>query len=129
MLLYNLLQKYEFDDLMPVIADMFPGTGKFRKQLNHAYDLMMRMRPVATKKNIRYKIIESPNGKEQYLGAEDRDFAAPWETCLGKDVQRSREVTLSEIEMAANAFVNVALVGKGPASFDADHQILLTPDR
>ena len=33
MKLQQLLQRYQFDDLMPVVADMFPGTGKFRAAL------------------------------------------------------------------------------------------------
>ena len=33
MKLQQLLQTYDFDDLMPVVADMFPGTGKYRTPL------------------------------------------------------------------------------------------------
>ena len=44
MKLFHLLQAYEFDEIMPVINDMFPGTNKFRPQLKMAYD-----RPSATK--------------------------------------------------------------------------------
>ncbi len=29
MKLKDLLQAYDFDELMPIIADMFPGTGKY----------------------------------------------------------------------------------------------------
>lgn len=32
MKLFHLLQAYEFDEIMPVINDMFPGTNKFRPQ-------------------------------------------------------------------------------------------------
>ena len=50
MKLYQLLQAYDFDELMPVINDMFPGTSKFRPELKHAYELLLSMQPVASKK-------------------------------------------------------------------------------
>ena len=51
MKLYQLLQAYDFDELMPVINDMFPGTSKFRPELKHAYELLLSMQPVASKKS------------------------------------------------------------------------------
>lgn len=77
MRLYDLLQAYEFDEIMPVIVDMFPGTGKFREQLREAWDLLLSMKPVPTKKGIKYKLMPGDRADEQYVGAEDRDFDAP----------------------------------------------------
>lgn len=56
MKLYQLLQAYEFDELMPVINEMFPGTAKYREPLKTAYEMMLNMKPVASSKSIRYKI-------------------------------------------------------------------------
>ena len=54
MKLHQLLQAYEFDELMPVINEMFPGTAKYRVPLKVAYDIMVGMRPVSSSKSIRY---------------------------------------------------------------------------
>ncbi len=35
MKLHQLLQAYEFDELMPVINEMFPGTAKYREPLKY----------------------------------------------------------------------------------------------
>ena len=50
MRLYELLQAYDFDEIMPVIVDMFPGTGMYRGQLREAWDTLRGMRPVPSKK-------------------------------------------------------------------------------
>ena len=75
MKLYDLLGAYDFDEIMPVIVDMFPGTGKFRHQLKNAYRLLMGMRPVPSKKSIRFRVIHIPDSNESYMGAVDADFA------------------------------------------------------
>lgn len=129
MKLYDLLGAYDFDEIMPVIVDMFPGTGKFRHQLKNAYRLLMGMRPVPSKKSIRFRVIHIPNSNESYMGAVDSDFATTWEVCLGKEVSRERGVNLSDLELAANCLVNVALTGRHPKVFDDDYKVLSTPDR
>ncbi len=125
MKLYQLLQAYDFDELMPVINDMFPGTSKFRPELKHAYDLLLSMQPVASKKAIRYKILPGDTANHSYVGAEDTCFNATWEVCLGKDVSRERGVDLSDIELVANSLVNLCLQAKYPKVFEKDHQTLL----
>lgn len=129
MKLYDLLGAYDFDEIMPVIVDMFPGTGKFRHQLKNAYRLLMDMRPVPSKKSIRFRIIHIPNSSESFMGAVDSDFDTTWEVCLGKDVSRERGVNLSDLELAANCLVNVALTARHPKVFDDDYKVLVTPDR
>ena len=116
MKLYDLLGAYDFDEIMPVIVDMFPGTGKFRHQLKNAYRLLMGMRPVPSKKSIRFRVIHIPDSNES-------------EVCLGKEVSRERGVNLSDLELAANCLVNVALTGRHPKEFNDDYKVLSTPDR
>lgn len=129
MRLYELLQAYDFDEIMPVIVDMFPGTGKYRGQLREAWDTLLGMRPVPSKKEIKYKFIKGANDYEQYVGADDRDFDTTWEVIIGKNVSREKGVDLNDAEMLANCLVNICLIGKHPRSFENSYMILSTPDR
>ncbi|SFG15762.1 hypothetical protein [Prevotella sp. KH2C16] len=125
MKLTHLLQAYSFDELMPVINEMFPGTSKFRPQLEAAYDIMVSMRPVPSKKTIRFQTLHDEKGSLSYLGAEDSCFDATWEVCLGKEVTREGGVDLSNIELAANCLVNLCLLGHYPKTFESAHQQLM----
>ena len=75
-MLYDLLQAYEFDEIMPIITNMFPGTDKYEKPLREAWNLLLSMNPVLSKKNIRYKLMKGSRAEESYMGAEDKDFDA-----------------------------------------------------
>lgn len=129
MRLYDLMQAYEFDEIMPVIVDMFPGTGKFKPQLREAWDMLLSMKPVPSKKNITYKFLKDSDSTLQYIGAEDRDFDAPWDVIIGKNLTRERGVSLNDAEMLANCLVNICLVGRHPQAFEKSYRILSTPDR
>ncbi|MBP7856673.1 MAG: hypothetical protein KAZ98_02205 [Prevotella sp.] len=118
MRLYELIQAYDFDEIMPVIADMYPGTAKYRDPLKQAYDILRSMKPVPSKRGIRYKIMPGSKGDEHYVGAEDRDFDANWEVCLGKDVSRDKGVDLNDAELVANCLVNICFLAKHPKAFD-----------
>lgn len=123
------MQAYEFDELMPVIVDMFPGTGKFRPQLREAWDMLLSMKPAPSKKKITYKFLKDDNSDIQYIGAEDRDFDAPWDAIIGKNLTREKGVHLSDAEMLANCLVNICLTGRHPQAFEKSYRILSTPDR
>ncbi len=125
MTLHELLQAYEFDEIMPVIVDMFPGTGKYEKPLREAYNLLLQLRPVASKKSIRYKILKSEDSDEQYMGAEDRDFDTTWEVCLGKQLQREKGVDLTDAELIANCLVNICFIARHPRAFEESYQKLI----
>jgi hypothetical protein len=129
MRLYEHLQAYEFDEIMPVIVDMFPGTGKYHNALKEAYDILLDMKPVPTKKDIKYKILSSADGNEHYVGAEDRDFDTTWEVCLGKNLTKEKGVDLSDIEMIANALVNICLIARHPHAFDKAYAALTKAER
>ncbi len=129
MRLYEYLQAYEFDELMPVIANMFLGTKKYQEPLRQAYDILINMSPVPSKKEIKYKILSSANADEHYMGAEDRDFDTSWEICLGKNITKEKGVDLSDIEMVANALVNVCLIARHPRSFDRAYAELTRAER
>ena len=117
MKLYQLIQAYSFDELMPVINDMFPGTSKFRPQLENAYNIML---------DIKYEMMKATDGSgNQYMGAKDNNFQSTWEVCLGKTLSRAQGVDLSDEELLANIIVNMCLQGKYPAVFEKDHRILM----
>lgn len=125
MKLFHLLQAYEFDEIMPVINDMFPGTNKFRPQLKMAYDMLLTMKPVNNSKSIRYKVMPGDKPDHSYVGAEDSCFNATWEVCLGKDISRGQGVDLNDAELLANALVNLCLQAKFPKEFEQAHQKLM----
>ena len=126
MKLQQLLLAYEFDEIMPAINQMFPGTSKYREPLQKAYDILTNMTPVASGKTIRYKIMDVPGGKgEQYMGANDADFRGSWEVSLGKEVSRERGVDLSDVEVLANCLVNLCFLGDYPREFETAHKALL----
>lgn len=125
MRLNELLESFDFDELMPVISDMFPGTSKFRKPLNQAFDMIINTRVVASKKTITYKIMHDDKNNQSYVGAEDRDFDATWEVCLGKELVRQGGVDLSQPELAANCFINLCFLSRYPNEFEPIHEQLV----
>lgn len=129
MRLYELLQAYEFDEIMPVVVDMFPGTGKFKPQLQQAWDLLLGMEPVSSDKAITYKVMKGSRENENYIGAEDRDFDGPWNVIIGKNLKRTRGASINDAEMLANCLVNICLIGRHPKSFDSAYNILTRPYR
>lgn len=102
---------------MATINNMYPGTSGYRDQLRLAYDLLLNMRPVPSKKPIRFKIIDGP-GDLKYMGAEDRDFNTTWEVCLGKNLVREKGVDLTDDELVANCLVNICFTARHPKAFD-----------
>lgn len=125
MTLYQLLQAYDFDEIMATVNAMFPGTAQYRPQLQQAYDLLLGMNPVESKKSIRYKLLHDADDDISYMGADDANFHTTWEVCLGKQVVREKGVDLSDQELAANCLVNVAFQARGPKAFDQAKAILM----
>lgn len=125
MTLFQLLQAYDFDEIMATVNAMFPGTAQYRPQLQQAYDLLLGMNPVESKKNIRYKLLHDADDDISYMGADDANFHTTWEVCLGKQVVREKGVDLSDQELAANCLVNVAFQARGPKAFDQAKAILM----
>lgn len=123
MILYELLQAYRFDEIMATINNMYPGTAKYRDQLRLAYDLLMDMRPVPSKKTIHFKVMQGP-GDLMYMGAEDRDFNSTWEVCLGKNIVREKGVDLNNDEVVANCLVNICFTARHPKVFDKAFEAL-----
>ncbi len=105
---------------------MYPKGRHLRGQFRNAYDLLRSIKPVASKKLIRYQLMEDPETNEMFYGADDRDFNGPWEVLLGKEVKKDPEVNLTSEELVANCLLNTVLTGRHPHTFDKDYQDITT---
>ena len=74
MTLLDLFKKYSADELLATIDEMFPDTEKFHNTFREAYNLMMTLTPIASKKKITYKILSDEENDIEFFGAEDSCF-------------------------------------------------------
>ena len=124
MRLIEYLQAYDFDEIYPQIGLMYPKARHQREQFQHAYDILLGLKPVTSKKQIRYQLMIDPDTNEAFFGADDNCFKATWEVLLGKEVRKEPKVDLTPEEMVANMLLNVVLFGRHPRSFDADFNVI-----
>ena len=124
MKLIEYLQAYDFDEIYPQIGLMYPKARHQREQFQHAYEILLGLKPVTSKKQIRYQLMIDPDTNEAFFGADDNCFKATWEVLLGKEVRKEPKVDLTPEEMVANMLLNVVLFGRHPRSFDADFNVI-----
>ena len=124
MKLIEYLQAYDFDEIYPQIGLMYPKARHQREQFQHADDILRGLKPVTSKKQIRYQLMIDPDTNEAFFGADDNCFKATWEVLLGKEVRKEPKVDLTPEEMVANMLLNVVLFGRHPRSFDADFNVI-----
>lgn len=124
MKLQQYFQAYDFDEIYPNIGLMYPKARHQRKQFKHAYDILLDLRPVNSKKQIRYQLMKDPDSKEVFFGADDNNFKGTWEVILGKEVKKEPSVDLTPEEMVANMLLNVVLQGRHPHAFDEDFDFI-----
>lgn len=124
MKLQQYFQAYEFDEIYPEIGLMYPKGRHQREQFRHAYDILLDLKPVLSKKQVRYQLMEDPDSKEVFFGADDNCFKGPWDVILGKEVRKEPKVDLTAEEMVANMLLNIVLIGRHPHAFDADYAII-----
>ena len=125
MKLQQYFQAYDFDEIYPQIGLMYPNARHQREQFRHAYDILLDIKPVNSKKQIRYQLMEDPDTNEMFFGADDSCFRGPWDVLLGKEVKREPKVDLTDVELVANMLLNVVLQGRHPRSFDADYATIM----
>ncbi|MBQ8701994.1 MAG: hypothetical protein IJ549_04450 [Prevotella sp.] len=125
MTLQQLFRSFDFDDIFPSVAVMYPNAKRHKKEFQEAYDLMCSIRPVMSKKNIRYQIIDDPDSGDSFFGAVDSNFKTTWEVLAGKNVCRAKGVDLSDEEMAANCLINTIFLATAPREFEASRRILI----
>lgn len=124
MKLKEYFQAYEFEEIFPYIGLMYPKARNQRKAFQHAYDLLLDIKPVATKKYIHYQLMEDPDTNEMFFGADDSNFNGPWDVLLGKDVRIDPKVDLSKEEIIANCLLNTILIGRPPKLFESDYNFI-----
>lgn len=124
MKLKEYFQAYEFEEIFPYIGLMYPKARNQRKAFQHAYDLLLDIKPVATKKYIHYQLMEDPDTNEMFFGADDSNFNGPWDVLLGKDVRIEPKVDLSKEEIVANCLLNTILIGRPPKQFESDYNFI-----
>lgn len=122
MKLKELFQAYEFDEIYPQIGLMFPKGRHLREEFRNAYNLLLDIKPVISKKQIRYELMEDPDSNEMFFGADDHDFNGPWDVLLGKELKKGPKVDLTSEELVANCLLNVVLIGRHPRAFDKDFE-------
>lgn len=122
MKLKELFQAYEFDEIYPQIGLMFPKGRHLREEFRNAYNLLLDIKPVMSKKQIRYELMEDPDSNEMFFGADDHDFNGPWDVLLGKELKKGSKVDLTSEELVANCLLNVVLIGRHPRAFDKDFE-------
>ena len=125
MKLLQYLQAYDFEEIYPNIGLMYPKARHLKEQFRHAYDILLSLKPVTSKKQIRYQLMEDPDTNEMFFGADDSNFKEPWDVLIGKDVKKEPKVDLTPEEMLANMLLNVVLIGRHPHSFDNDYNIIV----
>ncbi|PJI19259.1 hypothetical protein CTM53_12000 [Prevotella intermedia] len=124
MKLKEYFQAYEFEEIFPHIGLMYPKARNQRKAFQHAYELLLDIKPVATKKYIHYQLMEDPDTNEMFFGADDSNFNGPWDVLLGKDVRIDPKVDLSKEEIVANCLLNTILIGRPPKQFESDYNFI-----
>lgn len=124
MKLKEYFQAYEFEEIFPYIGLMYPKARNQRKAFQHAYGLLLDIKPVATKKYIHYQLMEDPDTNEMFFGADDSNFNGPWDVLLGKDVRIDPKVDLSKEEIVANCLLNTILIGRPPKQFESDYNFI-----
>ena len=125
MTLQQLFRSFDFDDIFPSVAVMYPNAKRHKKEFQEAYDFMCSIRPVMSKKNIRYQIIDDPDSGDSFFGAVDSNFKTTWEVLAGKNVNRAKGVDLSDEEMAANCLINTIFLATPPRDFEASRRVLV----
>lgn len=114
MRLQELLKAYEFDEIFAELAEMYPSAQKDQQRFKDAYKKLLTLRPVASKKQIRYELMYDPETDEEFVGAEDACFNGPWDVLIGKEIKKEAQADLSDLEIAANCLLNVVFIGREP---------------
>ena len=78
-----------------------------------------------TANTIRYQLMQNPYGSGKFFGAPDACFKGSWELILGKNIIRSKEVDLSDEEIAANCLICMIFISTPPAEFKASRDKLV----
>ncbi len=116
-----LLESFEFDDIFPSVAMMYPNARRHKREFKEAFDILLSMRPTPSNKNIRYTLLHDSYSDNSYVGANDQSFRTSWDVLLGKEVKRDKGIDLTDEEICANCLINTIFLGKHPKAFEESY--------
>ncbi len=125
MKLQELLSKYTFDHIFEEIQLMAEDADKWRDVYRHAYEIMLDLQVIPSKKVIRYCLMDDPDSDDCFAGAPDSCFSTTWEVVLAKDILVDSECELSELELTVNAFLCTIYIGRCPRAFLPEKRLLI----
>lgn len=128
MKLQELLGKYSFDQLFEEIKLMAMDAERWQDVYHHAYDMMLGLQSIPSKKMIRYTLMDDPDSDDCFAGAPDSCFSTTWEVVLAKEIQVDEECELSELELTVNAFLCTIYIGRCPRAFLPEKRQLMMSD-
>lgn len=120
----ELFETFEFEDLFPTVANMYPNAKRHKREFQEAFDLLTTMKSTASNKTVRYMMIEDPVTKDHFFGAQDSNFNTSWDVLLGKEVKRDKYIDLTDEEIASNILINAIFISKCPKSFVESQSLL-----
>lgn len=94
----------------------------------HAYDIMLDLQLIPSKKVIRYTVMDDPDSDDCFAGAPDSCFSTTWEVVLAKNIEVDEECDLSELELTVNAFLCTIYLGRCPKAFLPEKRLLMMSD-
>lgn len=117
MTLHDILSRHTFAEVFGELCAVLPALADKRTELEEAYTYLLEQQPVASKKVITYELIDAQESADCFVGAEDRCFQANWNVVTGKAVAVDPDVDITPLEIAANAFLCILLLGFTPRRF------------
>ncbi len=120
----ELFETFEFEDIFPTVANMYPNARRHKREFQEAFDILQNIRYTSSNKNVRYMVIEDKESHDTYFGAQDSTFKTTWDVLAGKEVKRDKYVDLTDEEIAANILINAIFLGNCPKSFEESQRIL-----
>lgn len=112
MKLQQIFLAYDFDEIFPEIGLMYQPARHMRKEFGKAYDELRTLKPVNSKKQVRYQLMHDPDSGEMFYGADDSCFMEPWPVVMGKELRKDGDVKLTDAQIVANCLLNLVLLGK-----------------
>lgn len=125
MQLQEYFRRFSFEEVFAELQLMLENAEGNRTVFQHAYEMMLTMDTIPSKKVIHYQIIDDPESEEYYCGAPDSSFNTTWEVILAKEVIVDEECELSDLEIVSNAFICSIIIGRCPRAFLPEKRTLL----
>lgn len=117
MILKEIISQFSFSQVFSEICSIIPAFSSEKVAIEEAYNFLLSQQPVSSKKRITYQLIDAQDSDDCFVGAEDRCFEAQWNVIIGKEVIIEDDLEISPLEIAANSFFCILLLGFAPRRF------------